>query len=110
MRPVERLSKEFGRILKERRESAIPKLTQQDLADKVGLKRTSVTNIEKGNQQVSLAMLYKFAGALNISPADLLPDQQFAVDDLSDLLMSKIDNLPLSEKTKQILLAIPKTN
>lgn len=88
----------------------MPKLTQQDLADKVGLTRTSVTNIEKGNQQVSLAMLYRFASALNVSPTDLLPDQRFAVDDLSDALMSKIDNLPFSAKTKQILLAIPKAN
>lgn len=50
-------------------------LTQQDLAKRVGLSRTSVTNIEKGRQQVTLETLYRLAGALGKPPEELLPSR-----------------------------------
>lgn len=39
-------------------------LTQQQLATAVGLERTSITNIEGGNQRVTVDMLYVIAAAL----------------------------------------------
>ena len=45
---VERLYKEFGQRLRKAREDA--QLTQKEVADRVGLKRTSITNIERGRQ------------------------------------------------------------
>ena len=42
--------------------------TQTDLADRVGLSRTSVTNIEIGRQRVLLSDLFDFASAFGVSP------------------------------------------
>ena len=49
------------------------KMTQGALADAVGLERTSISNIEKGTQKVSVITLYQIAEALNVTLVDLLP-------------------------------------
>lgn len=49
------------------------KLTQGELADLVGLERTSITNIESGNQKVPLHVLYRICEQLNVPVADVLP-------------------------------------
>lgn len=46
-------------------------LQQQDLADAVGLTRTSISNIERGKQGLSVDMLYSISLHVNES-ADLL--------------------------------------
>lgn len=66
------LYQEFGSHLRRARRSA--ELTQERLADQVGLSRTSITNIEKGRQHVTLYVLFLLADALNVKPSDLLPD------------------------------------
>lgn len=70
---MDELYKEFGRGLKAARRDGKPKLTQQQLADRVGLSRTSITNIESGRQQVALHQVYLLASALGRQPAELLP-------------------------------------
>ena len=45
--------------------------TQTDLAEKVGLSRTSVTNIEIGRQRILLSDLFDFAAAFGVSPRSL---------------------------------------
>lgn len=47
-------------------------LTQLELAERVGLNRTSVTNIEAGRQRILLHDVEKFATALGSSPKHLL--------------------------------------
>jgi transcriptional regulator with XRE-family HTH domain len=47
-------------------------ITQEELSRRVGLKRTSIVNIEKGRQRVLLADVERFAGALGITPKHLL--------------------------------------
>lgn len=49
------------------------RMTQAALADVVGLERTSITNIEKGNQKIPLHMLYRLCDALGIPVAESLP-------------------------------------
>lgn len=49
-------------------------LSQESLAGRAGLSRTSVVNIEAGRQGVALATLYRLAEALGASPGELLPD------------------------------------
>ena len=63
--------KEFGKTLKNLRRNV--EITQSELSQRVGLSRTSVTNIEKGRQKVPLHFLYIFASALGVEPSDLLP-------------------------------------
>ncbi|MHA3771631.1 helix-turn-helix domain-containing protein [Verrucomicrobiota bacterium sgz303538] len=48
------------------------KLTQEELASLVKLKRTSITNIEKGRQKLLLHTLVEIAAALGVSPLELL--------------------------------------
>jgi len=47
-------------------------VSQQKLADAIGLQRTSVTNIERGHQRVLLHTVAACARALHVSPAALL--------------------------------------
>ena len=52
---------------------ALP-LTQRQVADRVGLSRASMANIESGHQWVRLHHLYAIAEALDLdSPAPLMP-------------------------------------
>ncbi len=46
--------------------------TQTELAKKVDLQRTSVTNIEIGRQRVNLHMVQKFAEAFGTTPKQLM--------------------------------------
>ena len=48
-------------------------LTQEQLALKVGVKRTSITNIESGGQKLPLHLLYRISLALDTDVAQLLP-------------------------------------
>jgi len=48
-------------------------MSQEAFAKAVGLSRTSITNIERGRQPVSLHTLYFMADILGVGPADLLP-------------------------------------
>lgn len=47
-------------------------ISQDELAKRVGLKRTSITNIEAGRQRVLLDDVEKFAQAFGTSPKFLL--------------------------------------
>lgn len=49
-------------------------LQQQDLADAVGLTRTSISNIERGKQGLSVDLLYSISRRLNESADVLLRD------------------------------------
>ena len=67
----ESINKAFGvRLGAERRRSL---LTQEDLARRVGIGRTTVANIERGRQSVSVPLLYRLASALGVAPESLLP-------------------------------------
>lgn len=78
---------EFGQRLRESRRRA--GLTQKALGERVGLSRTAITNIEKGNQQVQLHRFILLSSAIGIEPKELLPDDFALVDEgilPSDLL------------------------
>jgi transcriptional regulator with XRE-family HTH domain len=77
---VQRLYREFGQRLRKARDDA--DLTQQDVADRVGLKRTSITNIEAGRQHISLHQLFLLADAVGSNPLELLPKGDGALEDL----------------------------
>jgi len=60
---------EFGRVVrKHRREKG---LSQEELADRCGLHRTYISEIERGLKAASLLSLMRIAGALDV-PAYLL--------------------------------------
>lgn len=49
------------------------KLTQEQFANKIGLTRASVINIEKGRQQLSVKNLYLICKYLEVKSSQLLP-------------------------------------
>jgi transcriptional regulator with XRE-family HTH domain len=49
-------------------------MTQQQLAELVGMMRTSVANVEAGRQNLPLDRLGRFADALGVPPAALVGD------------------------------------
>jgi len=94
---MEQLYREFGRLLRQRRKEA--DLTQEDVAGRVGLARTSITNIERGKQNVSLHMVYELASAIGKRPHELLPDPSILLEQNSEL-EKKLGTVMLAEDGK----------
>ena len=61
----------FGNRVRALREEK--KFTQEELARRVDLSRTSITNIEKGRHRVLLHQVVEIAEALDAKPSDLMP-------------------------------------
>jgi transcriptional regulator with XRE-family HTH domain len=60
----------FGSRLREIRQAK--GLSQGGLALACGLDRTYIGGVERGERNISLLNIYRIAGALNVSPKDLL--------------------------------------
>jgi transcriptional regulator with XRE-family HTH domain len=50
-------------------------VSQEKLADIAGLHRTYVSTVERGQKNVSLQNIEKFAEALDVSMAELMPER-----------------------------------
>lgn len=66
------------------------RMTQAELARLLNLERTSITNIEKGAQKVSLHVLYKICEIFDANVLDILPrpsevEQEKALPELTEL-------------------------
>jgi len=94
---MNQLYREFGRLLRARRKDA--HLTQDDVASKVGLVRTSITNMERGRQQVSLHTLYALADAVGVAPQDLMPSKSILFENDVEL-EKKLGKVVLEEEGK----------
>src|SRR6266581_686094 len=66
-----RFYKLLGARIARRRSSA--RLTQAQLAERIGSARTSVTNLERGRQQMPLHQLLRIAEVLQVDLKDLIP-------------------------------------
>jgi len=76
----DRIYRVFGSRLRDLREEK--KVTQEELARRVDLSRTSITNIEKGRQRVMLHQMMDLAEALDASPDDLIGGERVRADPL----------------------------
>lgn len=91
-----KLYEEIGRRVRTARVSRNPKLTQDELAKKLGVERTSIANIEKGTQRATLHFLYSLAQHLQTSLETFLPPiddahiiDTGAVSDLAEVKLGK---------------------
>ncbi len=64
----------FGRAVRARRQAI--GISQEELADRSGLHRTYVSDIERGVRNVSLNNIAKLAVALDCSPSELLREAE----------------------------------
>lgn len=62
----------IGERIRSLRESL--NMTQDELADQINMRRTSITNIEAGRQRLPIDTLYTIAGLLGVNAFDLLPE------------------------------------
>ena len=68
-------------------------LSQDQLADRLGLLRTSVSNIESGKKRLTIARLYRLSAALGSDLSEILPPVKDFID--SDIFHPiDVDNLP----------------
>lgn len=65
------LQEEIGLQIKKLRKDK--HITGEALADRIGLSRSSIVNIEKGRQRLKLKNLYKIASALGVGIHKILP-------------------------------------
>jgi transcriptional regulator with XRE-family HTH domain len=90
----ESLYRHIGRLIKERRKKLKPPLTQEKLAQQIGMSRAALANIETGRQSVLVHQLYAFAAALDLTPdAFLLPPNDATTK-------SNVSDFPLPENLK----------
>jgi DNA-binding XRE family transcriptional regulator len=79
------LYQKLGQQLRQRRELA--KLTQAQLAERVTVLRTSITNIEAGRQKAPLHLIYELCAVLQVDIKDMLP----LMNDLVEIQNSPIE-------------------
>jgi transcriptional regulator with XRE-family HTH domain len=73
-RPLGEFYSTLGARICEARKAA--RLTQEQVADQVGLARTSITNIEKGRQPVQVHLLVELAHVLRTPLMRLVPGRK----------------------------------
>jgi transcriptional regulator with XRE-family HTH domain len=86
----------FGVLLSKLRKNA--KLTQEELAAQINLSRSALANIERGNQGVTLVLIFSIAKALNLPPAELIP----AIESLEE----KVKSVVINEHDQEILMGL----
>lgn len=113
----EKLYRVLGSRVKKLREGddGSPRLTQAELAGKVGLERTSITNIEKGNQKVPLHVLYKLCEVLKVDISSVLPALSEVQEDESafqevKLGLTSVKVTPLAAQIIQNIVASTPTD
>jgi transcriptional regulator with XRE-family HTH domain len=100
----DRLYQMLGKRIRDERKKA--DFTQLKLAERVNLTRTSITNIEKGQQKIQVYTLYAIAKALNIPVRNLLPEIELGEKTFEEQLYAK---LPEEDKRKWALHIIKPT-
>jgi transcriptional regulator with XRE-family HTH domain len=97
------LYRQLGERLAERRTQL--KLRQDDVANQIGLTRTSITNIERGRQKILVHHLYALAQALATTPSRLLPK----LDEVAETRIEEFEQVRrFSETERKWILGVVK--
>ena len=113
MDDVEGLYPAVGRKIRDVRERATPRLSQDKLAKRLGISRASIVNIEAGRQHAPLNLLWKIAELLGTELTTLIPQRAelLAIDTvvkLNDKMRKQIEveangNAPLKKSLTNIV-------
>ena len=94
---IEAIYKDIGAIIRAKRRSK--EMSQEKLADRLGISRATLANIETGRQRILTHQLYAFGDVLGMEPSELLPVRP-TVANVAGLTFSQDDLNP--EQKKQI--------
>lgn len=87
------LYQKLGQRIRRKRELA--KLTQAQLAERVDVLRTSITNIEAGRQKAPLHLIYELCAVLQVDIRDVLPP-------LNELVETQNSTIEIGGRLKNI--------
>jgi transcriptional regulator with XRE-family HTH domain len=90
----------FGHAVRQLRQER--GMTQAELAARLSLGRTSITNLEKGQQSPPLSLLPEIAGALGVDPLRLVAIAVRA-DAGADALAAKVHDMELRRWAVQVI-------
>ena len=65
-------------------------LSQAKLAEASGYVRTSIVNLEKGRQAITLEGLFRVSCALHVNPASLMPTHKEVLAELQEQLQERM--------------------
>jgi DNA-binding XRE family transcriptional regulator len=87
MDDVPGLYTEVGRKIRSARDRSTPRLSQDNLAKRLGVSRASIVNIEAGRQHAPLDLLWKIAQILELELTMLIPQRAelLAIDNVVEL-------------------------
>jgi DNA-binding XRE family transcriptional regulator len=87
MDDVPGLYTEVGRKIRSARDRSTPRLSQDNLAKRLGISRASIVNIEAGRQHAPLDLLWKIAQILELELTMLIPQRAelLAIDNVVEL-------------------------
>ena len=88
----------IGKRLAEKRTDL--KLSQKEVAAAIGMSAMSVWRVEAGKQRLGMTVLFRFLGALNMHPSEVLPPEAFPYE-------SELPTLSL-EQLRELRSAWPK--
>jgi transcriptional regulator with XRE-family HTH domain len=81
------LIEQVGRRIKEIRN--LRGMSQDDLADKLGVNRSFISKLENGKKPISLEHIQKLSKNLDVEPEDLLVDKNKLIKHNEDLIFIK---------------------
>ena len=77
------------------------KLTQSQLADRVGFNRTSITNIEQGTQKAPLHLLYRFCLETGTPLSAVLPSPE----EIAKEIKESSNQVEVSTATERVMVS-----
>lgn len=100
---------DFGAAVRRLRERRA--ITQAELAERVGLGRTSMTNLERGRQNPPLSLLPELARALGVTAIDLIIETTGTADDVEhEVLATTVQDDQLRRWANQVIADRPRTS
>ena len=98
------LYRRLGRAVADRRREL--RLTQSDIAEKLGLSRASLANLENGRQRIMVHQLFALVNALRLqSILELVPEAWVPPEPLPDIKVSGSSLSPQQQSAVETLLA-----
>ncbi len=82
-------------------------LTQAEVAEAAKLSDRTYADIERGSVNMKIETILRICAALNITPDEILTEEQFSSDTLLSELLEKLDKCTQKEKETAVkLLAV----